>query len=249
MENRDRKSSTTSRVKAIKTVCIVLVVALVLSFVIYAIIRTVLGDGESLGQTVIEWRDGHPVISGIVMMFFCVIQVVIAFIPGELVEQACGVFFGTWGGLLFCLIGTTVGSSIAILLGNRFGKDLVYAILPKEKIEANEFLTKGRKRDITVFLLFLIPGTPKDLLTYVISLTDMSLPRYLLLTTAARIPSIVTSTLSGEMIASAMGGEEVLRGIAILNGAILAVAVVGYAVYFLIKFLAKKKKNNNNGET
>lgn len=239
---RHRDEATIARIKAIKIVCAVIVIGIVIAVLVYAGIRQALGTGDNMGKTILELKDRYPVLAGLIMMFFCVIQVVIAFIPGELIEQVAGLLFGAWGGLLFCLIGSTLGSCIVILLGNRYGKSLIYAIFPKKRIESNAILANSKSRDFLVFFLFLMPGTPRDPLTYVISLTDMSLPRYLLLTTAARIPSIITSTISGSMIASNIsGGEETIKQIMILNGAVLAVAVVGYAIYLIIKLRARKK--------
>ena len=67
----------------------------------------------------------------------------------------------------------------------------------KEKIDALPIINDPPKRNILTFILFVIPGTPKDLFTYAIGLTDMSIPLYIALTTAARFPSVVLSTLSG----------------------------------------------------
>ena len=62
------------------------------------------------------------------------------------------------------------------------------------------FLKDVRRRDVLIFTLFCIPGSPKDLLTYVSGLTNISLARWLLLTTPARIPSIITSTVGGDAL-------------------------------------------------
>lgn len=248
MRDRSRDEETIARIRAIKIICAIVVIGIVVAILVYAWIRQALGTGDNMGKTVLELKDRYPVLAGIIMMFFCVIQVVIAFIPGELIEQVAGLLFGAWGGLIFCLIGSTLGSCIVILLGNRYGKALIYAIFPKKKIESNALLANSRSRDFLVFFLFLIPGTPRDILTYVISLTDMSLPRYLLLTTAARIPSIITSTISGQMIASAINGEAVIRKIMILNGAVLAVAAVGYVIYLSVKLGAKRKQKAGKRE-
>lgn len=239
---KQRDAATAAGAKAVKIICAIIVIGIILAVLIYAGIRRTLGTGENMGRTILELKDRHPVLAGLIMMFFCVIHVVIAFIPGELIEQVAGLLFGAWGGLLFCLIGSTLGSCIVILLGNRYGKPLIYAIIPKKKIEENSVLAGSRSRDFLVFLFFLIPGTPRDILTYMISLTDMSLTRYLFLTTAARIPSIITSTISGSMIASSFGGGEgTLKQIMLLNGAVAVAAAAGYAIYLIIKLRARKK--------
>jgi hypothetical protein len=110
----------------------------------------------------------------------------------------------------------------------------VYAIYPKEKIESISFLQDHKKRNFLVFTLFFIPGTPKDILTYAIGLTDMSIPLYLALTSIARMPSIIVSTISGDWISEiAIGGGGIMKVI-ILNAVSLLLCAVGYLIYMLI---------------
>ena len=99
----------------------------------------------------------------------------------------------------------------------KFGRNLLYALCPKEKIDNISFLHDPKKRNFLTFILFFIPGTPKDALTYAIGITDMSIPLYILLTTFARRPSIVMSTVSGDMIADLAMGKGNIVAIIILN--------------------------------
>ena len=140
----------------------------------------------------------HYIIGAIFMVLISAVQVVIALLPGEFVEIAAGYVFGSLIGSLLCLAGIVLGSCITILLVRRWGRRFVYAIYPKEKIENLPILKNPTKRNLLTLLLFSIPGTPKDLLTYAIGLTDMSIPLYIALTTAARFPSVILSTLSGD---------------------------------------------------
>ena len=130
----------------------------------------------------------HYVLGALCMILISAVQVVVALIPGELVEISAGYVFGAWGGALLCLAGTTLGSVLVLLLVRRFGGRFVYAFYPKEKIDALPILRNPKKRNLLTLVLFLLPGTPKDLLTYGIGLTDMSIPSYLALTTVARFP-------------------------------------------------------------
>ena len=115
-------------------------------------------------------------------------------------EIAAGYCFGSWVGSLLCLAGIVLGSCTTILLVRYWGSRLVYAFYPKEKIDALPIINDPPKRNILTFILFVIPGTPKDLFTYAIGLTDMSIPLYIALTTAARFPSVILSTLSGDAV-------------------------------------------------
>lgn len=126
-----------------------------------------------------------------------IIQVVIAFIPGEPVELLAGVLYGAWGGLFLCLLGIVLASSAIFFTVRRFGYPFVLRLFGKEKIRDFKFLSNTEKVEIVTFILFLIPGTPKDMLTYLAGISGIKPSRFLLLSAFARIPSIVTSTTMG----------------------------------------------------
>lgn len=172
----------------------------------------------------------HWIAGSLIFLAVCVVQVVVALIPGEAVEIAAGVIFGAWGGTLLCLVGITLGSVVVIVLVRKFGRGFVESLYPREKIDALPILNQPKKRNALIALLFFIPGTPKDLLTYVIGLTDVSIPSYLLLTTLARLPSILTSTLGGNAF-----GEGKLWQSVIIFGVTALVSGAGYLVYLLIQ--------------
>ena len=154
--------------------------------------------------------DEHYFLGLIIMTLLCAIQVVIALIPGELLEIAAGYAFGGLVGTLVCMVGLTLGSVVAILLARRFGRRLVESLYPREKIDALPILNAPKKRNAMTFLLFFIPGTPKDLFTYVIGMTDMSIPLYIALTAIARIPSIVMSTIGGGALSDDKLGHAIV---------------------------------------
>ena len=132
-------------------------------------------------------------------IFLCIqiLQVVIALIPGEPVELAAGMLYGTWGGLLICLAGILIGSSVIFTLVRRFGQPLVRKLIHEEDMKKYAFLSDAQKLDMLIFLVFLIPGTPKDTLNYLCPLTPISPVRFLILSTFARIPSVLSSTFAG----------------------------------------------------
>lgn len=128
------------------------------------------------------------------------LQIFVAVIPGEPLELAAGYAFGAWLGMGLCLAGAALGSISVFLLVRSLGVKAVETFFPREKIMELSFLKDVRRRDVLIFTLFCIPGSPKDLLTYVSGLTNISLARWLLLTTPARIPSIITSTVGGDAL-------------------------------------------------
>ena len=125
------------------------------------------------------------------------LQIVIAFIPGEPIEIIAGILYGTWGGLLLCLSGCVVASTLVFSISKKCGTSLLYKMFGKNKVDNFAFLKNKKRVETVSFILFLIPGTPKDMLTYVAGVSNLKLSRFLLISTFARIPSVVSSTLIG----------------------------------------------------
>lgn len=131
------------------------------------------------------------------MLGIQVLQIIVAIIPGEPVEIISGVLYGTFGGLLTCLLGILIGSIAVFYLVRWLGYPLVKALVGEDKLKEYKFLNNTEKLEIVTFLLMFIPGTPKDVLTYVAGLTNIRPLRFFLISTFARIPSVITSTLAG----------------------------------------------------
>lgn len=172
------------------------------------------------------WVDGHGIwgrIAFVGMMFF---QVVVAIVPGEPLEIAAGYAFGFWEGTLLCMIGIFLGSLTVFLFVRNWGIRVVEVFFPREKILSSKLLRDRRKRDALAFILMFIPGTPKDILTYCAGLTDMPLGTWLLISTIARIPSVVTSTIGG----NALGLKDYWFALAVF-AATLALSLGGWLLY------------------
>lgn len=211
-----------SRVRASVVLSIATVVLTGLTIIGLWLMRHYLSDPEQVRALI----GRHYFLGALCAVLISMIQVVVALIPGELVEIAAGFVFGAWGGALLCLAGTVLGSVLVLILVRKLGSRFVYAFYPKEKIDQLPILHDHKKRNFLTFLLFLIPGTPKDLLTYGIGLTDMSVPIYLGLTTVARFPSVISSTTGG----NAVGDKKLLTAV-IVFAATAAVSLVGLLVY------------------
>jgi len=136
----------------------------------------------------------------LVFLVLQILQVFIALIPGELLESVAGFAFGPVFGTLLCYAGVAIASSLVFLLTRKFGVKLVEIFVSREKINQLRFLNTAKKRDILIFLAFFIPGTPKDLLTYFVGLTEIKLGTFLAISMVARIPSVVTSTFGGHLL-------------------------------------------------
>lgn len=125
------------------------------------------------------------------------LQIIFPFLPGEIVEVASGFMYGPVYGTLVCLVGALLGSIIIYGFVKYFGMGLVRQLFSEEKILKLEHLSQKKHLYRLLFWVFFIPGTPKDLLTYMMPVLQVPLVPYLGITTLARFPSIITSTVSG----------------------------------------------------
>ena len=138
--------------------------------------------------------------SAIVFMLFQVIQVVIAVIPGEPVQLAGGYIFGTVLGTIYSTLGVTVGNIIVFFAVKLFGYPLVKKLVPEKEFEKFNILINSPKLEATIFLLFLIPGIPKDILVYIAGLTPIHPLIFFLIITVARMPAMIGSSYVGAKI-------------------------------------------------
>lgn len=178
------------------------------------------------------WVDDTGAASRLAFVAANMAQVVIAFLPGEPLELAAGYAFGFWEGTLWCLVASALGTTLVMLLVRSFGMRIVSLFFPPEKITSMRWLRDARRFELLLFLCFLIPGTPKDLLTYVAGLGTSPIWRIVALTTAGRIPSIISSTL----VAGAFGDGNYL-GAAVV--AVLTVVLAGLGVLAYRRLSAK----------
>ncbi len=171
------------------------------------------------------WVDASGLWGRILFVGMVVLQVVVAFIPGEPIELAAGYAFGFLEGSLLTLAGFLIGSWIVFALVRRFGIKLVEVFFHKNKLNEIKFLQNPRKTKLISFLLMLIPGTPKDMLSYFAGLTNLKVGQWLAIVAIGRLPSLLTSTITG-----AAAGEKnyLLTAISLAVTGIITLAGVWY---------------------
>ena len=142
-------------------------------------------------------RFGHY--SPLVFILIQIVQVMIAPIPGGVTEFWGGYLFGVRNGLLYSMVGLILGSFFAFSLARIFEGWTVKKFVSLENRRKFDYLI-GRKGMIVSFLLFLIPGFPKDALCYILGLTPMPLGIFLIVSTLGRIPGTFVATLQGAKV-------------------------------------------------
>ena len=182
----------------------------------------VVDDSESFRQ----WLDSIGILGRIVFVGLVIIQVLVAFIPGEPIELAAGYAFGAWEGYLLAMLGIGIGSFLIFLFVRKYGMNFVELLFPKNKIQELAFLQNSKKVNTLALILMTIPGTPKDFLSYFVGLTQLKLGQWLLIVLISRTPSVLTSTITG----AAAGEERYLLSAIML--AISALISLGGGIYY-----------------
>ena len=144
----------------------------------------------------------HAFVSRLAMLGINIVQVLLAFLPGEPVELASGYAFGFWEGTALCLVASGLATSMIYWATRRWGWKLVGLFFDRSLFDRFSWLKSAKRLELIMLIVFLIPGTPKDFLTYFAGLTNMRFLPVVLIATLGRIPSIVTSTITASAVGS-----------------------------------------------
>lgn len=208
---------------------------LILSIIILAVLTIVIGKPllafVSEPEAFRDWVASKGILGAFVFMGLNILQVFFAIIPGGPFEIGAGYAFGIPLGTLLCDIAMTLGGVINFLLVRKFGMRFIELFTTREKIESVTFLKLNKKSTQLLFLFFLLPGTPKDLLCYAVGLTNIKLSTWTIINFAGRFPAILLSAMSGSALSNQR--YEIF---------ILAMAVI-LLFYFLGVFFYNKHNN------
>ncbi len=169
-----------------------------------------------------DFLASYKSISILVFIFFQILQVVIAAIPGEFTQLAGGYVYGTLFGTIYSTVGILLGAIIAFYASRLIGFRLVKDLVPEKNLEKFNFLINNPKSEITMFILFLIPGTPKDILVYLAGLTPIKPSYFFVIFIVARFPFILVSSFVGAHIK-----EQNYLPVAIISGIVGTLFVLG----------------------
>ncbi len=146
------------------------------------------------------WIDSFGIYAPLVYLAVTSLQIFIPMIPGEPMEMIAGYAFGSLEGTLLCFIGESIAGIVILLMVKKYGRRIVEIFFTKEKIDSLSFLQSSRNRVVLFAIIFVAPGTPKDLFCYFAGLTNIDTRILLPMITFGRLPSILTSTLTGGYI-------------------------------------------------
>ena len=226
------KTEKTKKILALLSLAVVIILALLATLFVWKWLSSFSEEGfRDYIRSSGPW--GWLVLFGVQFL-----QVFIALSPGEVVETAAGYAFGPLWGTVICYAGVAAASALIFFLTRRFGIRLVEVFVSREKINELKFINTSKKRNFLIFILFFIPGTPKDLITYFAGLTDIKITDFLYISLVARFPSVISSTFGGHLL-----GEGQYIHALLLYGITGAVSIAGLLIYNkIIKSRQEKKK-------
>jgi uncharacterized membrane protein YdjX (TVP38/TMEM64 family) len=175
----------------------------------------------------------------ILFVILQIAQVVLAPIPGNVTTAVGGLAFGWWG-LPLTVIGSLVGFAIVVALSRRFGRPLIEKFFSKEQIKKFDWLLEHKGGGVALFIIFLFPFMPDDLVGYLAGLTKLRFRNVMLISLIGRLPmQIVTNFF----------GRQFFEGNLLMIIAILAVvAVLAIVIYIKRDWLEKLLHADNHWE-
>ena len=193
-----------NKVAIFKVILLIVVIAIFIAITIYLFpVMKNLSTPE--GQEAFKNKVQNSGVLGMLLLFgLQVAQVFLFIIPGEPIEILAGMCYGAFWGTIFIMLSVCIISTGILLLVRKLGRKFVCEFCDESKItkiENSKLFQNSKKIEMIMLVLFLIPGTPKDLLVYIAGLLPIKPLKFILISTFARFPSVISSTLAGANLA------------------------------------------------
>ncbi len=226
-------------IHSLKIISTIIVIIVCVSLIIYLfpIIKNIATpEGQDQFKTLINESGAK----GVFLLFGLeVAQIFLFILPGEPLEILAGMCYGGFFGTIFLLFSIFITTTIIFYTVRKYGREFIYNFCSKEKIEKLEnskWFKNPKNIEYILIILFMLPGAPKDLLVYIGGLLPIKPIRFITISTFARFPSIISSTLAGAKMIEGNWKMMLLVYIIPLLAALLI--IVG------MKILERKKGTN-----
>ena len=177
-----------------------------------------LSDKEKTGAYIEGFGPRAPLI----FMLIQVLQVMFAPVPGEATGFIGGYLFGVANGFLFSSIALSAGSLINFAAGRFLGRRYVRKLIPPKYLTRFDTIVR-REGALVVFILFVIPGFPKDYLCLFLGLSTLPIKIFFIMATIGRMPGTFILSLQGAMVF-----EQNYLLLALAIGGCLVIVLLGY---------------------
>lgn len=205
-----------------------------------------LGEPDGLTKVIADVKNAGP-LGVLILLGLQFVQIVVAFIPGEVVQVAAGMMYGPWWGALIIFLGCVISSTFIFEVVHRLGAPFVQSMVPIKYMDKFRNFEKTGKLNFIVFLLFFIPGLPKDVFTYLVPLTDMPMRTFILLSCVARIPGIFVSTYAADSLIEGDIASSVII-FAVVGAIALAAILCRNKLMSMMEHLNKKSSAKDTKE-
>lgn len=214
------KKSTTSII-----VVSILIFFILLTFVFRSEIVDFINNLNEIKGTILSFGR----LAGIAMVFMIAAQIILAPIPGAPFVSAAGFIFGFWEGTLYAILGTLIGGYIAFMIGKKYGRPFLIKVFNRDNfVKLEEYSNK--KKLVFLFVVFLIPIAPADIIVFLAGASGLSLRSFLTVLFLGRLPSILVGVLIG-------------AGFAHSNLTLVAFLIATISLISLVIYLYKGKIN------
>ena len=174
-----------NRIKRIrKIVAFIVLIVFITGFI--KILPTFLSLTTEDGREVFQVKLQSLGIEGaITIIALQICKIILIFLPGEPIELLAGMCYGTWEGLFLIYIGVVISNLLIIASVKKYGVRLVNDVVPEEKrFKVETFIKENPNRaEITLIILYFLPALPKDFITYIVSLSPITIKKILILST------------------------------------------------------------------
>ena len=155
-----------------------------------------------------------------------IVQIVISIIPGQVFQMAAGYIYGFWPALLFAMTGALLGTTLSFMLAKVLGRDFLHIFFGEEKMSYYIERLNSKKMYAIVFFLYLIPGIPKDMVSYAAGVSEIKFKPFIIISALGRLPGMIGCLLMGDMMM-----EENYTGAVIIG----VFAVIAFALCIIFR--------------
>lgn len=242
-QTNDSNINFKKRIVAYSKLILLLFILIIVPIVLYFLFKDSLFNKDYLSniQNNLDTFKGFAFIP---LIFFQIVQIVICVVPGQPIQFASSYLYGILGGFLISICGALIGTVLTYYLARFLGNDALHIIFGEEKVKSYVRKLNSRRAYSIIFLIYLIPGFPKDFTSYVAGISNVKLKPFLLLSIIGRSPGVLESLLFGTFLAK----KNYIGIIILVMFSILILFVCYWRRDALLKFIGSYEDSENNKE-
>lgn len=177
-------------------ICALVIIAFVLFYRVFGGKFEIFKNLDEMRNLILSYGN-YSVLAFIV---FQMIQVIVFFIPGEVMQIAGGYIFGPVVGSIVSIIGIMLGSAVGFYAAKIIGKKRINNLIEKKNLTKIKKVLDAGSNNLFIFIIYFIPGIPKDLLVYISGISNVKIEDFILYSFMGRLPWVIASAIFGSGI-------------------------------------------------